>query len=43
MSNIAKNDKKLKVIVADVVPQGTPREDLDVRMSELVSLVDTLG
>lgn len=43
MWNNAKNDKKLKVIVADVVPQGTPREHLDVRMSELVSLVETLG
>ncbi|USN56427.1 MAG: GTPase HflX [Candidatus Peribacteria bacterium] len=34
---------ELRVIVADVVPQGTPKEQLDVRMSELISLVETLG
>ncbi len=34
---------ELRVIVADVVPQGTPAHQLETRMKELVSLVETLG
>lgn len=33
----------IKVIIADVVPQWTPREQCDVRLRELTSLVETLG
>ncbi len=36
-------NQELRVIVADVVPQGTPVHQLEARMKELVSLVETLG
>jgi GTP-binding protein HflX len=38
-----KNKVKRRAVVADVVPQGTPVHDLEERMTELVSLVETLG
>ncbi len=35
--------QQLKVIIADVVPQWTRRDKLDIRIQELTSLVTTLG
>jgi hypothetical protein len=35
--------EELRVIIADVVPIGTHRDQLEVRLEELRSLVTTLG